>query len=383
MAEPIDPVDDPVAAAIAKAQQATAAAVNGTKTGSVVPMRRGDGGLPDGMLCIPGRDFLAEAAKPRWLVGNIIQSGYLYALTAPTNHGKTAVSLVMAVCVAAGKKFAGLDTGRGPVLILCGENQDGFRLRLLATMQLVGVTMADLDNHLWVVPYSTGLSTIIGRINEEAKRMGDLSLVLVDTSVSFFSGVDENNNTEAYEHARTLRMLTDLPGKPAVIANCHPTGSAEREKCVPRGGSAFLNEIDANLIVWSDGDTSEFHWMVKKRGPDFDPIWFEYRPINVEYWGEQHATIVAVPIGEGKEREIRQRRREDENKVLFVLLHHPNDSFSEWARGCHFLDINGNPIKSKVFRILERLKSMKFVEHNQRKGWYLTKSGSDEAKSIN
>jgi hypothetical protein len=381
MADPIDPID-PVAKAIAKAHQATAAAVNGTKKADVVPMRRNDGGLPDGVLCQPGRDFLADASKPVWLLGNILQRGYLYALTAPTNHGKTAVSLVMAVCIAAGKKFAGLETGRGPVLILCGENQDGFRLRLLATMQLVGVTMDDIDGNLWVLPYSTGLSTIVGRIGEESKRMGELALVLVDTSVSFFSGVDENNNTEAYEHARTLRMLTELNGRPAVIANCHPTGNAEREKCVPRGGSAFLNEIDANLIVWSDGDTSEFHWQTKKRGPDFDPIWFEYRPINVEYWGEQHPTIVAVPIGEGKEREIRQRRREDENKVLYVLLHHPTDSFSEWARGCHFLDVNGNPIKSKVFRVLERLKSMKLVENSQRKGWHLTKYGKDEAQTI-
>lgn len=377
MSDPVDPMEE----ALSKARQQAAAQASG-KPAPVVSLGRAAGGLPDGLLCVTGREFLKDTAKPSWLVGNLLQRGYLYALTAPTNHGKTAVSLVAAVCVAGGKRFAGMETQRGKVLILCGENQDGFKLRLLATMQLCGVAHDDIDGYLWVLPYSTPLASIIGRISEEARRMGDLAFVLVDTSVSFFSGVDENDNTQAYEHARTLRMLTELPGKPAVMANCHPTGSAEREKCVPRGGSAFLNEVDANLIVWSDGDTSELHWMVKKRGPDFDPIWFEYRPIEVDAWGEKSPVMVAVPIGEGKEREIRKRRREDENKVLYELLHHPSATFSEWAQACRFLDFEGKPMKSKVFRVLERLKGMKFVEHSQRKGWCLTPFGEKEARSI-
>lgn len=379
MAEPMDPVEQAIAAAARKASAQAA----GKLSGQVVPIRAGADGLPaTGDLCQPLSEFLKEGDPPKWMVGSIIQSGYLYALTAPTNHGKTAVSLVMAVCIAGGKRFAGLDTRPARVLILCGENQDGFRLRLMATMALVGVSEADLVGKLYVLPYSTALQAIIGRLGDEARRLGELGFVLVDTSVSYFSGVDENNNTEAYEHARTLRMLTTLPGKPAVMANCHPSGGVERENCVPRGGKAFLNEVDCNLIVWSDGDTSELTWQVKKRGPDFDPIWFEYRPIEVEAWGQKHPTIVAVPIGENKEREIRNKRRHDENRVLWALLHYPDDTFSQWAIHCHFIDSKNQPLKSKVFRVLERLKSMKLVEHSQRNGWCLTQMGKREAEMV-
>ena len=376
MADPQEPID-PMAAAMAAAQQAAT-----VKPSSVVPLRASlAAGVPTGRLILSAREFLADATSPRWLIGHMLQRGYLYALTAPTNAGKTAVSLVMAVCIAGGKRFAGMETDSGRVLILCGENQEGFKLRLLATMQMIGVTIEDMEGRLDVIPYSTGLATIIARIGEETKKLGDLAFVLVDTSVSFFSGVDENNNTEAFEHARTLRMLTELPGGPAVVANCHPKAGSEREGCVPRGGSAFLNEIDCNLTVWSDGDTSELHWIVKKRGPDFDPIWFEYRAIDVVQFGEHQQTIVAVPIGEGKEREIRQRRREAENRVLYELLASPKASFSEWARGCGFLDSNGAPMKSKVFRVLERLKSMKLVGNDQRNGWHLTPAGKREAET--
>ena len=40
---------------------------------------------------------------------------------------------------------------------------------------------------------------------------------IVDTSVAFFEGADENSNTEALAHALRLRGLTELAGGPCVI----------------------------------------------------------------------------------------------------------------------------------------------------------------------
>lgn len=78
--------------------------------------------------------------------------------------------------------------------------------------------------------------------------MGALSLVLVDTSVASSPATMEDDDNQAYVHAAALRELSLLPGKPAVLVNCHPASGAakdmSRDSCVPRGGSAFLNEID-------------------------------------------------------------------------------------------------------------------------------------------
>ena len=102
MPEPIDPVEE----ALRKAQADVFQAVPSTG-GKVVPMRQGSlAAVPTGPVCQTIDEFLQEGDAPVWLVGGIIQSNYLYALTAPTNHGKTAVSLVMALCIAAGIPFA-------------------------------------------------------------------------------------------------------------------------------------------------------------------------------------------------------------------------------------------------------------------------------------
>jgi hypothetical protein len=261
------------------------------------------------------------------------------------------------------------------VLILCGENQDGFRLRMLATMESLGITLADIRGKVFVLPQSTGLEFLLEQIKKDAVAMGDLTFVLVDTSVSFFTGDNENDNQQAYAHARALRELTLLPGKPACVVNCHPASGASkdltRDSCVPRGGSAFLNEIDTNLSVWAEGECAEFHWMRKKRGPDFSPILFEYR---------------AEHIDEEREKEIRTHKKEHEARLMFAMYANPNGTLRDWAADAGFTIKTGRyagmPHMSMTARTLERLKEYKLAERSRRDGWVLTKQGKEEAKDI-
>jgi hypothetical protein len=380
---------DPIDEAIAAAQKAAFSAVpaSGAK---VMPLRSGIASIPDGPVCQPVDEFLAAGDAPVWVVGGIIQTNYLYALTAPTNHGKTAVSLVMALCIAAGKPFAGRPVLPGKVLILCGENQDGFRLRMLATMESLGITLNDVRGRVFVLPQSTGLEFLLEQIKKDAAAMGDLTFVLVDTSVSFFTGDNENDNQQAYAHARALRELTLLPGKPACVVNCHPASGASkdltRDSCVPRGGSAFLNEIDTNLSVWAEGECAELHWMRKKRGPDFSPILWEYRAINVQSHDQSVPTVVAEHIDEDREKEIRTHKKEHEARLMFAMYANPNGTLRQWAYEAGFTiksgRYQGQPHMSMTARTLERLKEYRLAERSRRDGWVLTKQGKEEAKDI-
>lgn len=385
MPEPVDPIEE----AMRKAQAAAFDVV--PAGGKVMPIRGGSlASVPTGPVCQPALVFLQEGEPPVWMVGGIIQSNYVYALTAPTNHGKTAVSLVMALCVASGRPFAGRTVQRARTLVLCGENVDGFRLRMLATMASLEITQADIDGWLFVLPGPAGLAFILEQIKTDAAAMGELGFVLVDTSVSFFSGDNENDNQQAYAHARDLRELSMLPGKPAVVVNCHPAAGASkdltRDSCVPRGGSAFLNEIDTNLTVWAEGECAEFHWMRKKRGPDFSPILFEYRAINVNQFDQMVPTVVAEHIDEDREKAIRTHKREAEARLMYAMHHSPNGTLREWAMAAGFTvktgKYAGQPHLSMTSRTLERLKEYRLVERSRREGWILTKLGKEEAKDI-
>lgn len=317
-------------------------------------------------LLVEGPDFLDAANPPQWLVRGVLQRGQVVALTAATNSGKTAVLLTLIMSVLAGRDFGPfpvLHSGR--VLVLCGEDPDGFRLRMLGTMAHMGVSRAQLSGRLRVLPQSIALSEALPQIEREAAEWGDIALVIVDTSVSFFSGADENNNVEALAHAKDLRALKALPGAPTVVAACHPADKAERASCKPRGGSAFLNEIDANLILWSEGDgVTELHWSVKKRGPDFDPVWFEFAAQEVECHGEKSQQVVARYVDDARAHERKQQYYHDDNRLLVAMFDQPQDSLRMWARSAGFMcgaDQQTAQI-SKVQRCLVRLIKNKCVE---------------------
>src|SRR5262249_27174437 len=114
------------------------------------------------------------------------------------------------------------------------------------------------------------------RIDAEAAEHGPFSLLIVDTSASYYTGNDENDNVALGNHARMLRTFIDLPGGPTVLVTCHPTKTPNMDNLLPGGGGAFLAEVDGNLVCIKDIATMtvEVTTHGKFRGPDFAPFYF-------------------------------------------------------------------------------------------------------------
>ena len=93
-----------------------------------------------------------------------------------------------------------------------------------------------------------------------------VALITVDTSAAYFEGDDENSNTQQMAHAVMLRSLTEMPGGPCVLIPCHLVKNATDDNLIPRGGGAFLFEVDGNLTAKRDDLTVEVHWCGKFRG---------------------------------------------------------------------------------------------------------------------
>lgn len=330
-------------------------------------------------LLLDATTWLDQSTPMEWVLDGVIQRGCLYACTAITNHGKTAIGLLLAMHIAAGRKFAGREIAQGKVMILCGENPDGFRSRMRATMESMGMEQGELTGLVTVLPHALPLASSVEQILDEARRVpGDYAMVLIDTSVSYYSGDDEDDNLQARTHAWHMRALAELPGHPAIVANCHPTKSADRENLLPRGGGAFLNEIDTNLTVWSEGETAHLHWHRKKRGPDFDPIPFEFHGKSIEEHGRKVPTVYAAHITDQRANELKKARTQADDRLLWAMLHHPDCNYAEWATHCGW---NGEQAKSKVFRSMERLKDDKLVV-KFRGTLKLTEAGKREAERI-
>jgi hypothetical protein len=331
------------------------------------------------------RQFMDTFTCPDYIVDGIIQRGRLYALTSPTGHGKTAVALYLASMVGAGRNVGAIEVTQGRVLFLAGENPDDLCGRVHAACEAYGIGPDDLN--IDVMPGNFPVSAEAAEtLRQKIDATGNTyALIFFDSAAAFFPGDDENHNVQAGAYARNLRVLTGCNGSPAVVALAHPTKNPDRENLLPRGGGAFLAELDGNLTLWADGAraTTTLHWQGKLRGADFAPACFALTTVTLagkaDLKGRPFLSVVATLQTADQAETAMKRSVSDENTVLEWLRRHPGIAIRTIAENCHWVSEAGVPNKAKVHRMLKSLAHNKLVR-NWRGKWVITDLGNAELK---
>lgn len=261
---------------------------------------------------------------------------------------------------------------RGQVVYFAGENPDDVRMRL------IGMGVDPDAARISVIPGVFDIAAMFDRLADEMKRLGTVDLIIIDTSAAYFLGDDELSNTQMGDHARMLRKLTEMPGGPCVLVLCHPIKHVtEPTQLLPRGGGAFLAEMDGNLTAWRRDDLVELHHN-KIRGPGFEPMTFRIEQITttelMDSKGRLIPTVKVVLVSEHEEAAQKQKTRNKEDQLLAAVAENADQSMAELARACGWLWQNGEPAKSKVERVLKRLKAEKLVKYSRGR-WVLTPDG--------
>jgi len=314
------------------------------------------------LLC-SSADFIAGFVPPDYQLDGILQRRFIYSLTARTGGGKSAVALLLTASVALGCSIGHREVQKGRALYFAGENPDDIRMRWIAQAQQMDFDPEQVD--VYFVAGAFKISEMTQRITQEVKAVGPVDLIVVDTSAVYFEDDDESSNTQAGVHARRLRNLINLPGGPCVVVVCHPTKHARQENLLPRGGGAFIAEMDGNLTAVNADGVVTVHWEGKFRGPDFAPITFQLKTVTHERLkdsrGRTIPTVIAVHLSEAAQEEITAAARTDENRVLAEIVADQSKSYAQIAQalGWHLRD--GSPHKMKVQRCVDQLKQAKLV----------------------
>jgi hypothetical protein len=325
--------------------------------------------------------FVYGFVPPDYLIDGLLQRRFIYSLTGRTGGGKTALALLLAASVGTGKPIGDMTVEQGRVLYFAGENPDDVRMRWIAVAQQMDFDVNAIDVHF--IPGVFKISELALRIAEQVETLGGMSLVVVDTAAAYFEGDDENSNAQQAAYGRRLRGLVTLAGGPCVIVLCHPVKNATDDNLVPRGGGAFVNEMDGNLSCKKDDSTVELHWQIKYRGPDFAPIAFMLRTVTHEQLKDSKdrliPTVVASHLSEIAQEELASVARTNENKLLAALADNEGASLTELAKSVGWLMRTGAPHKMMVKRTLEKLKKAKLITVG-RDGPTLTEAGRKTLK---
>jgi hypothetical protein len=324
------------------------------------------GQLPERLLQ-SSVQFTGSFVLPDPLIQGILQRRFIYSLTGHTGRGKTAIALLFAAHVALGRRLGDLDVEKGRVVILAGENPTDAKMRWIALSQQMQFDRNEVDVH-WVEG-TFKISEGFDQLRREVEQLGGVDFIIIDSSAAYFESDDENSNPQQAVHARRLRALTTLLGGPCVLVLCHPPKNAGDDNLQPRGGGAYVAEIDGNLTVTKDDMAVELHWQTKLRGPDFAAVNFMLRSVTHEELkdtkGRLISTVVAEHLSDTAQEEIAKLSRFDEDLALRELARNPRASFADLASALNWYGKNGKPNRTKVQRILKRLQHDKLIKKDR------------------
>lgn len=339
--------------------------------------------IDTGDMIQSSRTFVAGFIPPDYHVDGVLQRRFIYSLTAPTGGGKTAILLLLAANTALGYPIGDHHVEKGRVLYLAGENPDDIRMRWIAMAQHLGFDINTISVHF--IPGVFSIDEMAARVRQESDELGGFDLIIVDTSAAYFPGNDENDNVQMGAHARRLRTLTTMPGNPCVIVACHPVKNAGNDNLLPRGGGAFIAEVDGNLVCLKRDTIVDLSWQGKFRGPEFEPVGFELRSVNADKLkdkkGRSIHTVLAQPLSEQTRSEIQSRVRSDEDELLLLLQKTDRTSIASIAEALGWFSPTGKPYKTRAQRGLNKLRDEGFVKL-ERGRWRLTDKGQKEADRV-
>jgi len=342
------------------------------------------GGAAAGRLIQTSAEFIEDFVPPDYLVDGVLQKSFLYAMTAPTGAGKTSIAMRIAMHVALGLPIGGLGVVKGRVLFFVGENPDDARMRCIKLFEEMQVDAKDVDVFWRPGGFQMSDAELRGRIDTEMAAHGPLALVVVDTSAAFFEGDNENDNKQMIDHARMFRSLVSMPGAPAVLVTCHPIKNPNMDNLLPRGGGAFLAEVDGNLVCVKSPDSMdvEVSWHGKFRGPDFAPIPFRLTAGTSDKLVDSKArhitTVTASPITARQQEAASEVARGRENDLMDAMRADPNGSLRTLTDRLGWKTGRSEPNVSLVRRTMAALKADGLVAKS-RGAWILTKTGKNAA----
>ncbi len=341
--------------------------------------------LPD--LLTSSKDFIGAFVPPEFLIDGIVQRRYFYSMTAQTGVGKTSIAMDWMARVVSEQPIGDRDVQQGNVLYLAGENPDDVRARWLVLSRAMKID-PNTDKVTWIVGIKDLGAEAARLVTESTKKGLSYSLVVIDTAAAYnVAGDDENSNSQAGAYARQLRSLTNLPGGPCVVALCHPTKSAKDDGLVPRGGGAFLNEVDGNMAVVRKDSSLIVAPFGKFRGDMSWSLRYEIEVIKdhpklKDARGRQMNSVLARPVGDGVAAVMEKRTDADMETVLAIVHSRPGATPSDLARilGWTF-GPKAAPNVNRVKRNLARLAADKLVKEIMGK-WRATSTGEKELNAI-
>jgi AAA domain/Bifunctional DNA primase/polymerase, N-terminal/Primase C terminal 2 (PriCT-2) len=225
-------------------------------------------------------DLMARK-PPGWIVRGLIPAADLGMLFAQSGAGKTFFTLDVALHIATGLAWRGLDTKKLRVLYVCAEGAGGFGIRVKAALQAndqLATAMAG-ERVFEVLPGAPNFldDKGIDALVTQAKGLGGFDFVVVDTLAQVTPGGNENSGEDMGRAIGNCRKFNAEFG--AFVLLLHHPGKDESRGA--RGWSGVRGALDVELEITCNGDERVVRVAKQKEGTEGERFGFRLVPQDV------------------------------------------------------------------------------------------------------
>jgi hypothetical protein len=237
-----------------------------------------------------------------YIVDDLILEGSFIAIAAIPGHGKTAVAVTLAVCVASGTPFGDHETTMSKVLYLAGENPGDVKRRFPVACQVLGIDEELVRQNLKFIAISMPLEdeANLNRIIDDAIEHGSYGLIIVDTKIAYSNATNENDAAQGQKFAEAcFRLKGELSKSLVVLA--HAAKATDKDNVTSRGSGAIYAAVDCEWACWMDLNSPVIQLFPNKvRGDRWLRMYLEAQkntiPELVTKRGKEIWTVTAVPM---------------------------------------------------------------------------------------
>ena len=237
---------------------------------------------PHGLQLIPICDLLARprTAVP-WVVDGLLPASGASLLAAKPKAGKSTLARSLAVAVAKGMPWLGLETTRGRVLYLSHEDPDDL---VQEEFKRLGADGPDLLVHLGPAPGDAVAQ--LGKAAEESRP----ALIVVDTLQRLLRIKDINDYAEVTQKLEPILAIARHTGAHILLIHHSPKGDRDDVADSALGSTALFGSVDVGLFLVRKKDRRHLS-SLQRRGHDLPPTLIELDP-------ETHWPIAGKTLGE-------------------------------------------------------------------------------------
>jgi RecA-family ATPase len=227
-------------------------------------------------------EVLAEhkPEAPKFIVQDWLPCGYATLFAGHGGVGKSGIALHLAVCIAAGVPFFGMETQRRRVLYLsCEDRGNILHWRLERITAYLGISLASLRGWLMVIDL-VGCETILWERGRDGVTLTasweelQARMRAYETEVLFVDGIsdtyggDENKKSEVKRYVNSLVRLID-PERGAAVLIGHiakPTAANPTTSEGYSGTTGWHNSVRARWYLYPETQSAEDGTKPEKTG---------------------------------------------------------------------------------------------------------------------